>query len=108
MCPQSLRIILYNMRKLLFSTSKDSRLKLKHRQLAASIIGKLACQYSSNLKRFVDDDIAIEMEQFQMEDYKVHTEEIETTDEPNNWTQVDFIKIIESSKPLLASDRVIK
>lgn len=107
-CPQSLRIILYNMRRLLFSTCKESRLKLKHRQLAASLIGKLASQYNANLKNFVDEGVTLEMEQFQIEDFKIHTEEAETTDEPSNWTQVDFIKIIESRRPLLAFDRVIK
>jgi hypothetical protein len=107
-CPQSLRIILYNMRKLLFSNSKDSRLKLKHRQLAASIIGKLSSQYSSNLKKFVEGGIEIEMEQFQIDDYNAHAEEVDSADEPSNWTQVNFQKIIEESKPLLASDKIIK
>lgn len=65
-CPQSLRIILYSLKKLFFSNSKDSRLRLKQRQLAASIIGKLAAIYNKNLVSFANENTPIEMEQFQI------------------------------------------
>ena len=58
-CPQCLRIIMYHLRKLFFSTSKDSRLELKHRQLAASLVGKLAQLYTRNLDQFAHEDATI-------------------------------------------------
>lgn len=104
-CPQSLRIIMYYLRKFFFSTSKDSRLKLKHRQLAASLVGKLAQLYTRNLEQFAHEDATIEMEQFQMEDYQP---EEEAEPESGDWLSIDFVKEVQQRTPLVASDRTLK
>ena len=51
--PQALKPILYNLKSLFFSSSKDARLKLKHRQLAASIIDKVIDKHALYIDQFL-------------------------------------------------------
>ena len=62
--PQALKPILYNLKTLFFSNSKESRLKLKQRQLAASIIEKILGKHILYLDNFLKRDNIQDMEHF--------------------------------------------
>ena len=66
--PQALKPILYNLKSLFFSTAKESRLKLKQRQLAASIIEKIIAKHTAYLDNFLGGDNVQEMENFHIEE----------------------------------------
>ncbi|KAL4491307.1 hypothetical protein ABPG72_021693 [Tetrahymena utriculariae] len=56
--PSSIYYLLKKAMRLLFSTTKDSYLQLKHRQVAAGIIEKTYRYYTQRLQKFINTDLA--------------------------------------------------
>ena len=65
-CPESLKFILYNLNQLIFTSTKEVKLRMKHRQICASIIAKLNHIYVSRIKNMVNKDQSIDLENFQL------------------------------------------
>lgn len=58
--PSSIYYLLKKAMRLLFSTTKDSYLQLKHRQVAAGIIEKTYRSYTERLQKFLHADLTAE------------------------------------------------
>lgn len=66
--PQALKPILYNLKTLFFSKTKEPRLKLKQRQLASSIIEKIILKQTLYLDSFLNRNNVQDMENFHIEE----------------------------------------
>ena len=65
-CPESLKFIIYNLNQLIFTSTKEVKLRMKHRQICASIVAKLNNIYVTKIKNIVENGQSVDLENFQL------------------------------------------
>lgn len=60
-CPESLKYIIYNLNQLIFTDTKEVKLRLKHRQICASIVAKLNNIYVHRMKSILENNKKIDL-----------------------------------------------
>ena len=99
--PESLKFILYNLNQLIFSSSKEVRLRLKHRLIAASLVAKLNKIYVQRVKISITEGANFQLENFQLEASAAKPEPPPTV----NWEQLDLLELIEKEELLYVSQK---
>lgn len=52
-CPESLKFIIYNLNQLIFTPTKEMKLRMKHRQICASIVAQLNKIYVNRINTVI-------------------------------------------------------
>jgi hypothetical protein len=88
--------------QLIFAPCKEIRLRLKHRQICASIISKLNRIYCERVRAFIEDKKSFDIESFQIEEGVL---KFETKSAFGTWEEIDLFKIIDTERLLLATEK---
>ena len=60
-CPESFKFILYNLNQLIFTSTKEVKLRIKHRLICASIVAKLNNIYVNRIRQIIENDAPIDL-----------------------------------------------